>query len=79
VHEALTVIDEEDLRPQLVEYYQQFARAYLMKNNLGKARVFVAETDKMWRLYGGEEHENLDGIRQLWQALEEAETAAEED
>lgn len=77
VGEATRVIDEEDLHPQLVEYYQQFAKAFLMKKNLIKAREFVAKVEKMWRLYGGEEHENREGVRGLWQALEEAE--AEED
>lgn len=79
VREALAIIGEEDLQPQLVEYYQQFAKAYLAIKNLGKAREFVAKADKMWRFYGGEEHENLDGMRALWQALEEAETEAEEE
>ncbi|KAG7293717.1 hypothetical protein NEMBOFW57_003774 [Staphylotrichum longicolle] len=79
VREALAIIEEEDLQPQLVEYYQQFAKAYLMAKNLEKAREFVAKADKMWRFYGGEEHENLDGMRALWQALEEAETETGEE
>lgn len=79
VHEALKIIGEEDLQPQLVEYYQQFAKAYLMIKDFVKAREFVAKADKMWRFYGGEEHENLDGMRALWEALEEAETEAEEE
>lgn len=76
--EAMGLIDQEELHPQLVEYYQQFAKAYMALNDLKRARAFVTETDKMWSLYGGEEHENLDGMRDLWRALEEAEREAEE-
>ncbi|KAK4250070.1 hypothetical protein C7999DRAFT_38993 [Corynascus novoguineensis] len=76
--EAMGLIDQEELHPQLVEYYQQFAKAYMALSDLKRARAFVTETDKMWSLYGGEEHENLDGMRDLWRALEEAEGEAEE-
>ncbi|KAH6847241.1 hypothetical protein B0I37DRAFT_341273 [Chaetomium sp. MPI-CAGE-AT-0009] len=79
VAEAMGLIEQEELRPQLVEYYQQFAKAYLMVNDLRRARAFVTETDKMWTLYGGEQHENIDGMRELWQTLEEAERDAEVD
>lgn len=79
MHEALGLIEQEDLQPQLVEYYQQFAKAYLMRNELNRAREFVLQADSMWRLYGGEQHENIDGIGDLWQALENAESDAEED
>jgi hypothetical protein len=74
----MRLIEQEELRPQVVEYYQQFAKAYLMVNDLGRARAFVVETEKMWSLYGGEEHENIGGMRELWQTLEEAEREAEE-
>jgi hypothetical protein len=76
--EAMGLIEQEELRPQLVEYYQQFAKAYLMVNDLKRARAFVAETDKAWVLYGGEQHENIDGMRELWKTLKEAEKGAED-
>jgi hypothetical protein len=76
--EAMGLIEQEELRPQLVEYYQQFAKAYLMVNDLKRARAFVAEADKAWVLYGGEQHENIDGMRELWETLEEAEKGAED-
>lgn len=79
VIEAVSLIEKEELKPQLVEYYQQFAKAYMALNDLKRARGFVAETDRTWRLYGGEEHENVDGVRALWEALEEAEREAEEE
>ncbi len=78
IYEALTVIEQEQLHPQLVEYYQQFAKAYLMRNELREAREFLEKADSMWRVYGGDEHENVEEIRGLWKALEDAEWDAEE-
>lgn len=79
VREAMRLIELEELQPQLVEYYEQFARAYLLAGDLERARGFVEKADETWRLYGGEEHENLVGMRELWDTLEEAEREAEED
>ncbi|KAK4222082.1 hypothetical protein QBC38DRAFT_427935 [Podospora fimiseda] len=73
VKEAITLIELEELEPQFVEYYAQFAKAYLMINELKKAREYVKTADEMWLFYGGEEHENLEGMRELWGMLEEAE------
>lgn len=42
------------------------------------ARAFVAEADKAWLLYRGEQHENIDGMRDLWEILEEAGRGAED-
>ena len=78
IREALAVIDQEQLHPQLVEYYQQFAKAYLMRNELREAREFLEKADSMWRVYGGDEHENVEEIQDLWQALEDAEWDSEE-
>jgi ClpP class serine protease len=75
----MTLIEQEELDPQLVEYHQQFARAFLDTNDLERARQAVSEADRLWRVYGGEEHENVDGIRELWQALMDAEQDAEEE
>jgi hypothetical protein len=79
VLEATTLIEQEELHPQFVEYYQQFARAYMMVRNLKRAREFVDLADRMWLLYGGEEHENIEGMRELWETLEEAEREAKEE
>ncbi|GAB1317486.1 SET domain-containing protein 5 [Madurella fahalii] len=79
VLEATMIIQQENLEPQLVEYYQQFARAYMMTNNLKRAREMVTLADQLWLLYGGEEHENVEGLRELWNALEEMERDAEDE
>lgn len=47
-----------------------------MVNDLIRARAFVTEADRAWVWYGGEQHDNIDGMRELWQALEEAERGA---
>ncbi|KAK4161892.1 SET domain-containing protein 5, partial [Cladorrhinum sp. PSN259] len=77
VREAMTLIELEELHPQLVEYYAQFANAYIMINELKKARDYVQKADDMWLFYGGEEHENVEGMKELWDALEEAEREVE--
>jgi hypothetical protein len=78
VLQAMKLIEEEELHPQLVQYYEQFAKAYMMVDDLRKARQYVGESDRMWRLYGGEDHENIDGLKRLWQALEKAERDADD-
>ncbi len=72
-------IEKEELDPQLAEYYQQFARAYMAIGKFQKAREYIVQAEKTWEEYGGEEHENLEGIRQLWNVLEAAEKDAEEE
>lgn len=79
VREAMGIIEQEELQPQLVEYYQQFAKAYMMTGNLRRAREMVSLADELWLVYGGEEHENIEGMRELWDALKEAERDAEDD
>ena len=73
------LIELEELHPQLVEYYVQFAKAYMMINDLKKARHYIKKADEMWLFYGGEEHENVEGMKELWATLEEAEREAEDD
>lgn len=75
----MMIIQQEGLEPQLVEYYQQFATAYMTTGNLKRAREMVTLADRLWKLYGGEEHENIEGMRKLWNALEEAERDMEDD
>lgn len=77
--EAVHLIEKEQLEPQLVEYYQQFAKAYMMIRDFRRAREFAALADQMWLFYGGPEHENIEGMRQLWQTLEESEQEAKDE
>ncbi|KAK4458991.1 hypothetical protein QBC42DRAFT_308172 [Cladorrhinum samala] len=79
VKEATTLIELEELHPQLVEYYVQFAKAYMMINDLKNGRHYIKKADEMWLFYGGEEHENVEGMNELWATLEEAEREAEDD
>ncbi|KAK3937046.1 SET domain-containing protein 5 [Diplogelasinospora grovesii] len=73
VSEALTLIAQEELHPQVVVYCALFARAYMAIGDLALARKYVALSEENWILYGGEEHDNVDGIRLLWEQLAEAE------
>ncbi|KAH6615549.1 hypothetical protein B0J18DRAFT_282970 [Chaetomium sp. MPI-SDFR-AT-0129] len=80
VLEAFSLIEQEDLYPQLVEYYERFARAYLMVGDVKRGRAFAEETERMWLLFGGgEEHEYVDGMKALWAAVKEAEEEQDEE
>lgn len=79
VREAMMLIEKEELQPQLVEYYAHFARAYIELNELKKAGAFIQRADEMWLLYGGEEHENVDGMSELWKQFAEAVSEMEDD
>jgi hypothetical protein len=48
-----------------VEYYETFTRAYLDIGDFDMAWRFANLTDKTWMFYGGEEHENLEGMKKL--------------
>ncbi|KAK3940981.1 hypothetical protein QBC46DRAFT_432749 [Diplogelasinospora grovesii] len=61
VSEALTLIAQEELHPQVVVYCALFARAYMAIGDLALARKYVALSEENWILYGGEEHDNVDG------------------
>lgn len=78
VREALDLIELEELDPQLVVYHMVFARAYMMVGDFRLARRFIELAEEKWILYGGEEHDNIEGIRELWAELKGAEEEAEE-
>jgi hypothetical protein len=78
VREAMMLIEQEELDPQLVEYNEVFARAFMEKNDFETARKYATMAEDLWIYYGGEEHDNVEGIRELWQAIEEAEEAEDE-
>ncbi len=79
VWEAIKLIELEELDPQLVEYHQLFARTYLAIGVLKEARKYIALAEAKWILYDGEEHSNVDEIKDLWRQLKEAEEDAEDD
>jgi hypothetical protein len=70
VAETRKLIEEEQLDPQLVEYYQVFARVYLALGDGRRAREYIRAAEEKWVLYEGEEHSNVEGIRALWEEVE---------
>ena len=78
VKETLKLIDEEELDPQLVEYYQVFARVYLALGDRRKAKEHIGLAEEKWVWYEGVEHSNIEGIKVLWKELEELEDEEEE-
>ncbi|KAK0749980.1 hypothetical protein B0T18DRAFT_461872 [Schizothecium vesticola] len=70
VAETRKLIEEEQLDPQLVEYYQVFARVYLALGDGRRVREYIRAAEEKWVLYEGEEHSNIEGIRGLWEEVE---------
>lgn len=79
VREAVALIEKEELDPQLVEYHQMFARAYMSVNEVKLAKKYIRLADAKWTLYEGEEHSNIEGIKKLWQEVKELEEELDED
>jgi len=79
VKEALQIIEIEELDPQLVEYHQLFAKAYMSINEVASARKHIAAAEAKWIYYEGEEHSNIEGLKKLWQDLKDLEEAIGED
>ncbi|KAI0010797.1 SET domain-containing protein [Xylariaceae sp. FL0662B] len=65
VKEMLSLVEKEQLEPQLLVYYGVVARAYMDINDLGAARKYVALCEELWIQYGGEDDDSLEGIQQL--------------
>ena len=72
------LVHAEHLWPQLCEYYKVVARAYIRRGNLKRARYYAEMAESYWIKYGGVEHDDLEGIADLYAALKEAEAAAED-
>lgn len=60
------LIELEQLHPQVVVYYTLAARAFLAAGDRARARDFVRLAEEAWVRFQGEEHENVEGIQELW-------------
>jgi hypothetical protein len=69
--ELLRLIDEENLEVQLVVYYEVIARAYMSVPNFEKAKEYATMAENAWIQYGGLDHDNVEGMKQLWRDLDE--------
>lgn len=72
------LVHAEHLWPQLCEYYKVVARAYIRRGNLKRARYYAEMAESYWIKYGGVEHDDLEGIADLYAALKEAEDKADD-
>jgi hypothetical protein len=70
-NELLRLIDKEGMLLNLVVYYELIARAYLRIDDFENAKKFVQLAEEWWVHYGGEEHENMEGIQSLWALVRE--------
>ncbi len=73
--ELVGLVEEEQLWPQLVVFYEVIARAYMEIAEWDSARQYVGLAEERWILYGGEDHDNVDGIRALWAELKQRASA----
>ncbi|TLS30812.1 hypothetical protein PpBr36_03896 [Pyricularia pennisetigena] len=69
VDEMGALIEQEQLYPQAVVYYTLAARAFLAAGDRARARDFVRLAEEAWVLFQGEQHENAEGIQQLWEEV----------
>ncbi|KAI6277990.1 hypothetical protein MCOR03_000122 [Pyricularia oryzae] len=63
------LIELEQLHPQVVVYYTLAARAFLAVGDRARARDFVRLAEEAWVRFQGEEHENVEGIEELWRQV----------
>ncbi|OIW31930.1 SET domain-containing protein [Coniochaeta ligniaria NRRL 30616] len=69
--ELLRLIGEEKLEVQLVVYYEVIARAYMGAFDFEKAKEYANMCENAWIQYGGLDHDNVEGMKQLWRDLDE--------
>ena len=69
VREMMIIIQAEGLQTQLCEFYAAIARSYAAAGAIKEARENAALSDEYWVRYGGEEHENIEGQKELWRDI----------
>ncbi len=70
VQEMEYLIAKEELWPLFCEYYVVVARAYMNNGDLKNARKYAQIADDLWVKYGGENHENVEEMQELWRDLD---------
>ena len=76
LNEMMIIIQGEGLQLQLCEFYIGVARAYAAVGAFKEAREHAALSEEYWIRYGSEEHENVEGMKDLWRELDLAEKKA---
>ncbi len=73
VRELMIIVQTEGLQPQLSELYLMVARAYLNVGEFDDAREYAGTAEEYCIRYGSEEHDNVEGMRELWEDINSAE------
>ncbi|KAH9905154.1 SET domain-containing protein [Xylariomycetidae sp. FL2044] len=68
--EAEALARKEELVPQLLVYFELAARAFLYANDMAGARKYARRCEDLWVRYGGDDHDNVEGMKRLWKDLE---------
>jgi hypothetical protein len=63
--ELNVVVQAEGVPLMFCEYYMAVARAYMVVHAFPEAREHVRLAEEYWVRYGTEEHENVEGVREL--------------
>ena len=76
VTEVDILAPQEDLQPQLAEYYMKASVAFLDSKALDRAREMAEKSEEFWIRYGTEEHDGVSSLRELWAEIRHAEELA---
>jgi len=71
--EMMILIQQENLQQQLTELYGLMAKAYNALFEFDLAREYATKSEELWIRYGTENHDNVDGIKKLWEEIEQNE------
>lgn len=75
VEELTYLIEKEEIWSLFCEYYMVVARAYMDFGKLEKARHYANIAEKVWLAYGGQNHDGVDRMVELWKDLSQREQA----
>ena len=71
--ELTYLINKEEMWPLFCEYYVVVSRAHIAFGDIAKAKKYAQIADNTWYQYGGENHENVEGMRDLWNDIKDLE------
>ncbi|OAA65680.1 SET domain protein [Niveomyces insectorum RCEF 264] len=77
VDEMEFLVEKEQIWPALCDYYLVATQAFLDVDDFAGARRYWHAASDAWDTYAGEQHENVDTLRDLWKAITARESAVE--
>jgi hypothetical protein len=68
------ILEMEEIWPLRCEYYMVAARAYIQTGLLERARRYLAMSEEAYIAFGGENHDEVEQVAELWKYLGRPET-----